>query len=252
MAPDLRAHGGSEAGRAGVTVSAMADDVAAVLEGLDLRGALLVGHSMGGMAVLRFARRHRDMLGERVSALLLASTTGGLAPGISPWHRLTHLVGRAAAAADGVLNPPGRHVYPGGELGYLASRVAFGARPDFAAVEATTRLLRQMQPARLVGLLPELLGFDERAPYADLGLPVTVVVGGRDLLTPPTHSRLLAQSLPGARLVVWPGAGHMVMYERRQAFDRLLEELSPTPPPPPAASPGEPPGRSPAGKAARL
>ena len=226
VALDLRAHGESEAGGEGVTISAMADDLASVLEELDLRGALLVGHSMGGMAVLRFARRHAGVLAERVAAVALVSTTGGLTPASSPWHRAGNLAGRTAVAFDRVLNPAGRHIYPGGELGYLATRAAFGARPTLVEVEATARLLRRMQPARIVGLLPELLAFDERDTYSDLKVPVTVLVGSRDLLTPPAHARLLAKALPGARLLVWPGAGHMIMYERRKAFDWLLETLS--------------------------
>jgi pimeloyl-ACP methyl ester carboxylesterase len=226
VAFDLRGHGDSEAGGDGMTVAAMADDLAAVLEALDVRRALLVGHSMGGMTVLRFARKHRDVLEERVASVLLVATTGGLTPDISVWHRLSHLAGRTAVAVDRTLNPDGRHIYPGGELGYLASRVGFGARPTLAEVEATTRMLRRMQPARFVGLLPELLSFDERDRYTDLDLPVTVLAGGRDVLTPPLHSRMLAASLPGARLLVWKGAGHMLMYERRADFDRLLEELS--------------------------
>lgn len=226
VALDMRGHGDSEAGRDGTTISAMADDLAAVLEALDVRGALLVGHSMGGMTVLRFARLHRDVLEERVAAVLLVSTTGGLTPDISPWHRLSNAVGSAAVALDRTFNPAGRHVYPAGELGYWASRFGFGASPTFAEVEATTRMLRRMQPARFVGLLPELLGFDERDPYTDLRVPATVLIGGRDLLTPPAHSRMLAETLPGARLLVWPRAGHMLMYERRREFDRLLEEMS--------------------------
>ena len=61
LAFDGRGHGESTVGDTGHSIDNLAEDVRSVLEGLDLRGAVLVGHSMGGMAVQAFAIRHPDI-----------------------------------------------------------------------------------------------------------------------------------------------------------------------------------------------
>ena len=53
-----------------------------------------------------------------------------------------------------------------------------------------------------------------------------MVVGSRDVLTPPRMARSMAAAIGGACLVVLPGCGHMVMLEREQELDHLLERVS--------------------------
>jgi pimeloyl-ACP methyl ester carboxylesterase len=57
-------------------------------------------------------------------------------------------------------------------------------------------------------------------------LPVTVAVGTSDHLTPPLYARRLAASFEQASLNEYAGAGHMLMYERREEVDELLGALS--------------------------
>ena len=75
VAFDSRGHGESVAGETGHSIDNLADDLRSVLEGLDLHDVVLVGHSMGGMAVQAFAIRHPDVLHERVCGLVLQSTS---------------------------------------------------------------------------------------------------------------------------------------------------------------------------------
>ena len=231
VAPDLRAHGESDVGSEGVTIAAMADDLAEVFDRLDLHASLLVGHSMGGMAVLRLARRHPDLLAERVSSVLLVSTAGGVLPFAGPASRFAPLAVRAAVTLDSVSKRSSRLSIPDSNVGHGISRVGFGVRPSPAQVAATLRMLQATDQHRLIGLLPELMRFDERTAFTDLKLPVTVLVGDRDRLTPPDLARQLAASLPGARLIVWPGAGHMLMFERREALDWLIASMATAPAP---------------------
>ena len=62
-------------GDTGHSLDNLADDLRTVLEALDLRDVVLVGHSMGGMAVQAFAIRHPDVVAERVAGLVLLSTS---------------------------------------------------------------------------------------------------------------------------------------------------------------------------------
>lgn len=226
IALDLRGHGDSVPGEAGMTIAAMADDVADVLEALDLRQVTLVGHSMGGMTLLRFARRHPDVLARRVGAVAIVASSGGIAAALAGWDRLAPRVASLVVAGHAALGRSGREVVAPAGLAARGARLAFGRDPDPAAVAKTAQLGGSLRSEHFVACLPELLSFDERAVFEDLAVPCVVVVGEQDRLTPPRYAKALAATLPGARLVVWPGAGHMLMYERREALDDLLDSLS--------------------------
>jgi len=225
MVVDLRGHGGSAPGADGVTIAAMAGDVAALLEHLDLNEVVLAGHSMGGMVIQRLCRREPATVKERVSAVALLATTGGVDIEFPAWERLSRAVGRVVGAGS-VLLRGNRPTVPGGDLGFLASRIGFGHAPRSDQVRETLRLLRQMDPLTYAALFPEIFGFDERPAFVGLGdLRVAVAVGSSDRLTPPSHGRRLAAAFGSASYEELEGAGHMLMYERRSAVSALLAAL---------------------------
>ena len=221
----LRGHGRSTAGVEGVTISAMAGDVAEVLAALDLENVVLAGHSMGGMVCLRVTRRHPDLLGTRIGAIALIATSGGVGLPVPSWNRLAGAVSRVAGAGAGIWRP-GRPTMPTGDAGYLASRLGFGRQPRPAEVAATLRMLRATEPQVSTKLVGEVLGFEERAAFDDVEVPVVVAVGTSDHLTPPLFARRLAAGFAHASLFEYDGAGHMLMYERREEIDDLLDALS--------------------------
>ena len=57
-------------------------------------------------------------------------------------------------------------------------------------------------------------------------MPTLVIVGTADALTPPRDSRRIAELVPGARLVEFPGAGHMLMHERTDEVDALIMDFA--------------------------
>jgi pimeloyl-ACP methyl ester carboxylesterase len=59
-----------------------------------------------------------------------------------------------------------------------------------------------------------------------LRVPTLVVVGSADALTPPRDARRIAELVPGARLVEYAGAGHMLMYERTDELDALIMDFA--------------------------
>jgi pimeloyl-ACP methyl ester carboxylesterase len=225
IALDLRGHGRSSPGSEDVTISAMAADVAEVLAALDLDRAVLTGHSMGGMVCLRLARKHPELVGTRVGALALLATSGGLGVPLPSWSRLTSAVRLVAGAGVGIWRP-GAAALRTTDTGYLASRIGFGRHARPAEVAATLRMLRAVDPQVFGKLVGEVLGFEESAAFGDLEVPVSVAVGTSDHLTPPLYARRLAASFEDASLNEYAGAGHMLMYERRQEVDELLGALS--------------------------
>lgn len=80
IAVDLRGHGTSKAGTAGYGIGRLADDLAALLIGLDLHHAVVVGRSMGGMTVMQFCGAHPDVLAERVDGLVFVATRAHQGP----------------------------------------------------------------------------------------------------------------------------------------------------------------------------
>jgi pimeloyl-ACP methyl ester carboxylesterase len=91
----------------------------------------------------------------------------------------------------------------------------FGARPRKDDVLATAAQIGRCHPASMVGFRSSLNEHERRDALAALStLPVVVMAGGADRLTPLPHARAIADALPSARLVIYPGAGHMLPYER--------------------------------------
>ena len=226
LAVDTRGHGDSKPGSDTWGIEGLATDLVQLLEALDLRDVVLVGHSMGGMAALQFAVDHPDVLAERVDGLVLMSTAAGPMSRLLGFKALTRLV-----------TPPARHglriasripggIFPSNDLSYLIFRLGHGHGADPAHVELN-RTMTAATPLHVLGeLLSGILTFDVRDRLDAVKVPALVVAGTRDVLTPPYTARALADALPDAELVVLQGAGHMVMLERRQEVSDLIRRFA--------------------------
>ena len=94
IAVGQRGHGRSSAGEGGYSLERLADDLHEVLEALDVTGAVLVGHSMGGMVAQLAALRKPDEFGRHVAGLVLLATSAG------PTHHRAGSAARVAGVAD--------------------------------------------------------------------------------------------------------------------------------------------------------
>jgi pimeloyl-ACP methyl ester carboxylesterase len=217
VAVSQRGHGQSRAGTDGYAFDRLAADLVEVLTALDVQDAVLVGHSMGGMIAQLVALTRPDDLAGRVRRVVLVST----APGPVLASPIAAFAGAAAARALGGAERRGSGPLPKSATVWGA-RLAFGVAPSAADVELLRGMLDAMSPGALGELLPHLLAFDVRAMLGSLAFPVHVVVGSRDLLTPPRTARGIAQRVAGSRLTVLPGCGHMVMLERAATLCDLV------------------------------
>ena len=76
LAPDVRGHGRSTGGRDGYTIARLADDAFEVLRALDVRDAIVVGHSLGGMTMLQLLADHPELASDgTIAGIVLASTS---------------------------------------------------------------------------------------------------------------------------------------------------------------------------------
>ena len=214
VAYDHRGHGSSAVGESGHSIANLGDDLATVIEGLDLHDVVLVGHSMGGVAVQAYALGHTEAAHDRVRGLVLLSSfartplaalgrLGGSAERVSGWLDLAGLASRR-------------------ELGTLIARLGFGRDPRASHVELTRQMLASCDSETNRAAVLPLLGVDLTAQLERLAIPTLVVGGTADRLTPPGESRRLARHIAGARLRLLEGAGHMIMLERTAEFHELL------------------------------
>ena len=219
VAFDSRGHGESTIGESGHSVDNLADDVRSVLEALDLRDVILVGHSMGGMAVQAFVIRHPDIARERVRGLVLQSTAARNL--VSDARRVRGLAERATSFA-----PDLGALMRQRNLGFLLARIGFGNDPHASHVEATRQMLGACSQETIRDAGKALLALDLTGGLPSIKLPTLVLVGTADALTPPRDSRQIAELIPGARLIEFKGAGHMLMYERTEEIDALIVEFA--------------------------
>lgn len=222
VALDLRGHGASAPGADGYGLGAMAADVATVLRELDLRNAVVVGHSMGGMVLMRAIGDYAALFRERVAGCVLLSTSPGLALP-SPVHAALVSVG------DAVLGLMARaqwrvpwYGFPSNDLSYVVTRLAFGRRPASEHVEATRAWVAATPVETSMRCGFAMSEHAARRVLRDADVRALVVVGSADKLTPPRLARRLVKLLPGTPLEIIPGAGHQAMLERPTDLAKLL------------------------------
>ena len=207
ITPDLRGHGRSQVVPGPFTMEQHADDLAALLDYLEIRRAVLVGLSMGGYVAFAFWRRHPD----RVQGLILADTRA------EP-DSLTAQAGRDAAMT---------RVQQTGAAAYADEMLPRLLAPESLAnakiVGAARRMMAAQPVAGVVGALGGLRDrADSRATLPAITVPTLVVVGEADVITPPADGQAMAALIPGARLAVIPKAGHLSPLENPRAFNAAV------------------------------
>lgn len=215
LAFDHRGHGESVAGSDGHAIDALARDLRTLLEVLDLRGAVVVGHSMGGIGAQVLALRHPEVVRSRVAGLVLLSTLGRVRLAGSRW-----LLRAVETISDHV--PDLSVLLSRRDLGYLLARIGFGPSAQPTHVELTREMILECSPQTRRLAPRSLLGLDLTPDLGAVSVPTLVVVGSADVITPPAEARRLAELVPGARLEVLEGAGHMAMLERAEEVDALV------------------------------
>lgn len=265
---DQRSHGRSARGLAQadgepVTIEQLGRDLKAVIDAAAPEGPLiLVGHSMGGMTIMGLAELFPDLVRERVVGVSLIGTSSGRLGEVTYGLPAVGL-GAVRRFLPGVLKALGSQV----ELVEKGRRAtadlfagmikmySFGSRDVDPGVARFAERLIEATPIDVVAeFYPAFQTHDKTVAlqrFADI--PVTVIAGDRDMITPFAHSEAIKEALPSAELVVLESAGHLMMLEQPETVTRLLTELlarTGAVPAPAAANVGGH-GRSTAGSAAR-
>ena len=227
---DQRGHGRSartSAERA--TLQQLGRDLARILDEVAPEGPVVAaGHSMGGMTIMSLAEQHPELFGDRVVGVGLVATSAGnlheLTYGL-PWplSRITHRLLPVINETNRRREAQGKERLPVAVM----KRLLFGVDADPNDVRRVLEILTEC-PADTVADFHATFGDHDRreALAAMRDLDVTILIGDRDQLCPIAHSRTMARELPEAHLVVFPGAGHMLSYERTEEVSRQLVALA--------------------------
>lgn len=193
-------------------IADMADDVARMLDALDIQRTHLLGLSMGSMIGMEFALRHPDRLNRLLLAGSAASPARSAIDPISIWNWVK-------------ANDPSGDVFGGQQLTWLFSSTFL--RNQQAVLETTALLASNpnpVEPAAYERQAHAYLHFDALDRLGDIHAPTLVIVGEQDLLTPPWVAREVAGGIPGARLeiVTGDGSSHVLPLERPHDFNQLV------------------------------
>jgi len=223
IAPDLPGHGVSAGGPGDYSLGSLASGLRDLLLVLGHERATLVGHSLGGGIAMQFAYQFPEM----VERLALVSS-GGLGPEVSPVLRAAALPGAELfiSATAGV----GQKV--GGILGRGLSAV--GMKPAADVAEVARGYASLAEPRRrkaflatlrsVVGTEGQRIAASDRLYLAE-EVPMLIVWGSRDPIIPVRHGEDAHRALPGSRLEVFDGVGHLPQIEQPGRFIAVLEDF---------------------------
>jgi 3-oxoadipate enol-lactonase len=197
------------------SIADMADDVAGLLDALEVRRTHLLGLSMGSMIGMEFALRHPDRLDRLVLAGPAAAPAHSVVDPISIWNWVK-------------ANDPGGEVFGGQQFTWLFSSTFLRNQQ---AVQETAALLASnpnpVGPEAYERQARAYLQFDAADRLGRIKAPTLVIVGEQDLLTPPWVAREVADGIPAARfeLVTGDGSSHVLPLERPDDFNQLVMEF---------------------------
>ncbi|WP_103514126.1 alpha/beta fold hydrolase [Streptomyces sp. SM10] len=238
---DQRSHGRSERGRAQaegvpVGIDQLGRDLKAVLDAAAPEGpVVLVGHSMGGMTMMALADRYPELIRDRVAAVAFVGTSSGRlgevnfglpVAGVNAVRRVLPGVLKALGSQTELVER-GRRATADLFAG-LIKRYSFGSRDVDPAVARFAERLIESTPIDVVAeFYPAFTEHDKSGALPAFGgIPVLILAGDKDLVTPSSHSEVIADELPDAELVIVPDAGHLVMLEHPVTVtDRLADLL---------------------------
>lgn len=214
LAYDQRGHGASSVGADGLTLEALANDLADILDAIDARDAIVAGHSMGGMAVQAFAVQHPQTVRDRVAALVIVSSA---CDGMSKVNRVTGPF-TGLPLTDRVLAITA--------LAPFLVRKSTGRRAHLGHLHAIRDLFVATPPEVRRTLRAAMNRMDFSAQLVNLDIPVLVVAGRCDRITPFARSQRIAEICETAELHAFDELGHMLPWE---APDELAEVLASAP-----------------------
>jgi pimeloyl-ACP methyl ester carboxylesterase len=215
---DNRGTGHSDKPQVEYSIAMMADDAAGLLQALGLSRAHVYGVSMGGMIAQELALRHPHLVG----GLVLGCTTPGWAKGVPPRPEVIQLMmpepglsreEQIRKSWPAICSP--RFLEEGREFLELMLRRSL---ENPTPVDTMNRQAAAIQ------------AFDSYDRLPQIRAPTLIIHGDQDVLIPPQNAYILHERIPGSRLVIIEGAGHVYFWEKpAESCQAIVEFLSQVP-----------------------
>jgi 3-oxoadipate enol-lactonase len=209
---DLRGHGKSSPVTASFTLYDLVYDVIEVLDSLGLERAIWAGLSVGGMMSMRAAL----VAPERVTALLLLDTHAGAE---TPLRRIKYTIMTAGVRRFGL-----------GPLMPAITPMMFGKTTRRLNPELVGEWQEKFRGADLQSIVWYARALMRRDSILDrlneIDVPTLVMVGEEDTSLTPKYAQAIAAGIPDARLVIVPGAGHLLALEQPNIVTEQMCEFS--------------------------
>ncbi len=209
---DLRGHGESTAPPGPYSMDALADDCAEFLEALRVRQPVIVcGLSMGGYVAMAFYRRHRARVNGLIFTATRAAADGEAARAARNAALQTAQTHGVAAIAEGMLPK-------------LFAPTTYETNP--ALVAHVKAMMLQTSLAGVLGVLPALRDRADSTPMLpDIAVPTLIIHGEADAIVPLAEAQAMHATIPNARLVTLPQAGHLPNLEQPAAFNAAVRDF---------------------------
>lgn len=228
---DHRGHGQSEESpRADCQIAYLAQDMSDIIDTHAATGKLvLAGHSIGGMTMMALAERRPELFDRVVGTALIATSSGALDTvtlGLPEMGTLVKAqIPRILAFRSRTLTKRARRRAPIIER-QVVRRFLFGKPMRLVDAALTVEGIINSPGATMVGFYENCM-LHERTEALKVfdGIPTQVLVGTRDVLTPPAHAIRIAENIEGAVLTIVPDAGHMLPLERDDLVSGVLIRL---------------------------
>jgi 3-oxoadipate enol-lactonase len=190
-----------------------AQDLAALVDHLELTQAHLVGQSMGGWTVLEYSLRHPG----RVKSLVLSSTTGSIDPALVDGFDHDELAIWRHNSMKSANHCRLVSAHPAAGLRMASEQPAMHLLYQHID-EMSPHLDKEALRARL-----QAMRIRTPAGLAATGIPLLLVSPQEDIVIPPIALRSLAKAVPGAKLAELACTGHSPYFENAKAFNDCLD-----------------------------
>lgn len=193
------------------TIELMAEDIAALISALDLKKFHILGHSMGGFMAMHLAAKYPELLNKLV---LTGTAAAPPRAAVSYFNGLIELID-SHTPHDDIIKAAlpwlytKRYLQEPNRAEFLMNLEKNNPHP-----QPTYALKRQIEAC---------LAHDAHPALPKITAPTLVICGAEDTLLPPETSKELADSIPGSKLKIIPGAAHMLQIEEPVVF---LQEIT--------------------------
>lgn len=211
----------------------LARDLDAIVEEVNFRPVVLLGHSIGGMILLTYCKLFPEKLGRQVQALVVAHST------YTNPVKTTQYAGLMEAIQKPVLEPLAHLMvwlapvvralnwmsYANGSAHRSTDRSSFSGRESRGQLDFLTRMYVEADPAVVGRGFLGMFRYDATAILPTIPVPTLVVTAERDNTCRPEASTYMSQTIPGAQLVNLGDGRHCALFEFHEPFHAAVVQF---------------------------